>query len=184
MQCGSDLGPHLCQPVPVAVGGSLRFTDIAAGAQHTCALAGSVAYCWGAGSIGQLGNGATSNSAMPVAVAGQIAFTSISSHGDNSCGIATDGTAWCWGSNDDKQNGVETSASCEADQIPHDCDTTPVQVSGGLHFTAVEAGLTHACGIASDGKVYCWGSNQLGQLGNGSDSLSQSAQPVAVYGTG
>jgi alpha-tubulin suppressor-like RCC1 family protein len=36
-----------------------------------------------------------------------------------------------------------------------------------LTFQSVSAGGLHACGVTTDGSVYCWGSNAYGQLGNG-----------------
>ena len=57
--------------VPVAVGGALSgktVTAISAGRSNTCAVAAGRAYCWGYNLNGQLGNGATTDSATPVAV--------------------------------------------------------------------------------------------------------------------
>jgi alpha-tubulin suppressor-like RCC1 family protein len=42
---------------PVAVGGGLRFTNIAAGRRHSCGTAtDGLAYCWGSDVYGALGN--------------------------------------------------------------------------------------------------------------------------------
>ena len=64
---GSDnfqqLGPNgngpMINPVVVTMPADVNFSQITAGGAHTCALRGSMAYCWGAGYNGQLGNGAT-----------------------------------------------------------------------------------------------------------------------------
>jgi len=56
---------------PARVSGGLFFSSISAGGDHTCALTpAGAAYCWGAGSRGQLGNGATQLLTVPVPVAG------------------------------------------------------------------------------------------------------------------
>jgi len=47
-------------------------------------------------------------------------------------------------------------------------------------FRSVSAGLNHTCALATDGRAYCWGGNQWGQLGAG-DSTSRD-RPVAVAG--
>jgi alpha-tubulin suppressor-like RCC1 family protein len=39
-------------------------------------------------------------------------------------------------------------------------------VQGGTTFASISAGQRHACGVSTDGKAYCWGSNVFGALGN------------------
>ena len=50
-------------------------------------------------------------------------------------------------------------------------------------YTVIAAGGEHACAITSSGKAYCWGSNQLGQLGNGDATHTRSTVAVAVAGS-
>jgi alpha-tubulin suppressor-like RCC1 family protein len=49
-------------------------------------------------------------------------------------------------------------------------------------LTQVTRGGYHICGLADDGKAYCWGLNSTGQLGDGT-TVDQPA-PVAVVGGG
>lgn len=112
---------------------------------HSCALtvAGGVK-CWGFGDLGQLGNGAVSDSTIPVDVVGLASgVDSIAVGGFFSCALAS-GQVWCWG---EKYGFV------------------PVPISSGIK--AVSAGGDHACALTKIGGVKCWGSNYQGQLGGG-----------------
>ena len=66
------------QPVPVQVTGpGSGVQAVVAGNRHTCALLGDgTVRCWGKGESGQLGNGASADSATPVAVIGSQGYAS------------------------------------------------------------------------------------------------------------
>ena len=53
-------------------------------------------------------------------------------------------------------------------------------VSEELHFASVVAGGAHSCGLTTEGKAYCWGRNNSGQLGD--SSMTDRATPVPVVG--
>jgi alpha-tubulin suppressor-like RCC1 family protein len=57
----------------------------------------------------------------------------------------------------------------------------PFPVAGGLAFETVSIGTTHACGVTLSSTAYCWGTNDHGQLGDG--TTQSSTVPVAVTGT-
>jgi pimeloyl-ACP methyl ester carboxylesterase len=106
-----------------------------------------------------------------------MSFVSVSEAGSHSCGITASGTAYCWGRNDKGQlgNGTTTNSS------------TPVPVSGGLLFASVSVssgafgtGADHTCGVTKDGRAYCWGFNNFGQLG--SRASEGTTTPIAVSG--
>jgi alpha-tubulin suppressor-like RCC1 family protein len=90
------------QTVPIAVNapGGVTLTGLATGSNHTCALGtDSKTYCWGDGSSGQLGNGATAQQTNPVAVnvPGGVILTQLSSGTGRTCGLGNNGKAYCWG---------------------------------------------------------------------------------------
>jgi alpha-tubulin suppressor-like RCC1 family protein len=89
----------------------------------------------------------------------------------HTCGLIGDGTAYCWGDNSFGQLGSGTFVSGS---------TTPVAVSGSRSYTALVAGADHTCGLTGDGRAYCWGRNDDGELGNG--SFASSVVPVLVGG--
>ena len=149
------------------------FTSIAASGNSTCGVAtGGVGYCWGNNGLGQLGNGANTNTSIPIKVIGGLTFSSISvgSLDGFACGLTTAGAAYCWGYNDYGQLGSGNFANT----------TSPVAVVGNLAFTALSVGAGgQACGIVTGGAAYCWGYNGNGQLGSASAFTST---PVPVSG--
>lgn len=101
-------------------------------------------------------------------------FTSLTSRGNSSCAIDADKAAWCWGANDQGQLGDGTTTTRPA----------PVKVKGPVKFTALaSAAGTTFCGLADDGKAWCWGDNTNGQLGTGSGAVGTDS-PTPVNPTG
>lgn len=148
---------------PALVEGGLQFQSINAGGTHTCAvtLAGE-GYCWGDGISAQLGHGGTGPKPVPTLVTGGITFDYISAGGAHSCGHTPTNEVWCWGINESGQLGTGTT----------DLSLTPIQVTGSITtFTSIEVGSGTlggvTCGIATDGKAYCWGRGGEGQIGHG-----------------
>jgi alpha-tubulin suppressor-like RCC1 family protein len=162
-----------CSTTPIAVSGQLTFSAIAAGGQYSCGInLDSAAYCWGANTIGQLGDGTTTPSQTPVAVAGGLRFSQLSAGYATVCGLTTTGAAYCWGAGNVGQLGTGTTTP----------STTPVAVAGGLTFKAVSVGYgaDHVCGVTTAGAGYCWGQNALGGIGDG--TTSPHLTPEAVSG--
>ena len=89
----------------------------------------------------------------------------------HACALDPAGAAWCWGSNQNGQLGQGVNGGR---------DSVPRTVSGNLIFSAIAAGETHSCGILTNGDAYCWGSNDNGELGDGTSSPRN--VPTAVAG--
>ena len=175
-QLGTPVVDH--SDAPVLVAGNLVFDTVAAGPWHACGLtpAGAL-HCWGANAWGQLGDGSTTSSAIPVAAAAGFAFTALSVGNGFTCALAADGRAYCWGANRSGQLGAPpTGEECGGVS----CSRSPVAVTGDLRFASLSAGGTHACGIATDGRAWCWGANVAGQLGDGTTAARPT--PVRVLG--
>ena len=106
---------------------------------------------------------------VPVAVDGlSTGVTAIAAGSSFTCAIVNGGVQ-CWGINDKGQLGNNTTTD----------SPTPVMVQG-LTFgvTAISLGQQYACALVNGGGVQCWGSNFIGQLGNGTQR--NSAIPVSV----
>lgn len=177
--------PQASAPVAVEAAG-LTFATISAGGQHTCALTDAgVAYCWGSAGYGQLGNGfangdSTVQQAVPALVHdpddGPVTYAAISTGGAHTCALTTDGVVYCWGWNSAGQAGNDTAEYIVKPARVYDPDDGPVT------FTAISAGGTHACALATDGTAYCWGWNLYGQVGNGDEEKKAQPRPAPVYG--
>ena len=92
------------------------------------------------------------------------AWTSMTEGAFQTCGVRTDHTAWCWGANDFGQSG-STATLGTLDPNP-----TPTRIGSDSDWLTLTAGDFHTCGIHNDGTAWCWGDNQAGQLGSGTDS--------------
>ena len=139
------------------------FASVAAGKIFSCAVDGaSKAWCWGDGTLGQLGNGFfSSESDAPAAVVGGHLFTpAIAAGWFNACAIETAAAhhAFCWGDNTNGQigNGGTTDQS------------SPVQVSNVSGFAEIGLGDDIACAVTTANVPYCWGYGANGAIGNGS----------------
>ena len=139
--------------LPQAVATTQRFSAIAAGNSHTCALAtdGS-AWCWGAAAM--LGNGGAADSALPVPVSGALRFASLQAGMQHSCALTAAGSAYCWGG---------TFAPL-GDGVGNVARSVPTAVAGGLVFRRLAAGGVVGCGITTGGTTYCWGDNTNGAV--------------------
>ena len=178
-----DQNPH---PTPVAVSGKLPFVAVSAGLKFACGFTTTgVAYCWGGNDAGELGTGDTNSSTTPRPVKGGLTFKTVSAGASSACGVTTAGTTYCWGDGSRGELGVGTTTGLEhcGNGVPNPfpCSTSPVAVAGGHTFGVVSVGTDFACGVqVSDNMAYCWGSNDLGWLGNGSTTGSDT--PIAVKG--
>jgi hypothetical protein len=172
------LGTVPCAVTPVAVSGGRTFAQIDGGNRFTCALDTSGrAFCWGDNTFGQLGDGTTTARSVPTAVAGGLTFVALSTGGFHTCALTAAGVLYCWGYNAQGQLGAPSSNQCVYFQS-YPCSTTPIQVGNTRRFTMVDPGTLHTCALDVNGKAFCWGSNSLGQLGDGGFNNQPAPTPV------
>ncbi len=163
----------------VSAGGNVGGSDGA----YTCGVTTDYrAFCWGSNFQGQLGigiengpetcGGQESCSTRPALVAGGHAFRVVTVGWGHTCGLTTDDRAFCWGNNWGGQLGDGTTTR----------RMVPVGVKGGLRFRQIEAGANHTCGVTyPDDRVYCWGWNFYGMLGDGTTAAR--LKPVPLLGS-
>ncbi|MCN9240191.1 Ig-like domain repeat protein [Streptomyces sp. RY43-2] len=161
-QLGDGTTVDRSTPVEVHLPAGVRATAVAGGEVHSMALTsdGRV-FAWGANFWGQLGNGTNTDTSTPVEVhlpAGTRA-TAISVGFDHSLALTSDGRVLAWGLNDRGQVGDGTTTNTN----------TPVEVHlpAGVQVTAIAGGGYHSLALTSDGRIFGWGLNTEGELGDG-----------------
>jgi alpha-tubulin suppressor-like RCC1 family protein len=170
-QLGNGTTTGSSTPVPVST--IATATSVDAGVGHTCArLTGGSVDCWGRNDLGQLGNGTTTGSPTPVPVSGITTASAVSAGNGPTCALLSTGAIECWGFNlyGALGNGTTTDSSTA---VLVKAVTKPPWV-----FSAVSAGGNQTCAILSDGAVACWGQDDVGQLGDYSNTNSSTSVGV------
>jgi alpha-tubulin suppressor-like RCC1 family protein len=200
-QLGDGTTVNRSSPVAVLTSGDTQGTNVLSGvtqisadvfADHTCALlTDATVRCWGRNSRGGLGDGTTVDRSNPVEV-----LASGDTQGTNvlpgvaqvsagflfTCAVLTNGTANCWGSNFGGALGDGTTTNrSNPVQVLASGDTQGVNVLAGVKHVSA-GGDSHVCALLTDDTVNCWGSNDSGQLGDG--TTVDRSNPVEVLASG
>lgn len=173
-------GATPCVLSPTQVPGLSGVMAIAAGVQFNLALTSSgTVYAWGDNTYGTLGNGSTTSSTTPQPVA-QIANVTAIAAGGSALAVTSSGSVYAWGDDSFGQVGASTTQTCGNGYA---CSTTPLYVNGlPTPITEVAAGGQFSLALASDGTVWSWGVNSIGELGIGSSDANAHATPAQVVG--
>lgn len=127
-------------------------------------------WSWGGNGQGQLGLGNTTSYSSPKQVGSGANWNYIANGFYSSFAVKTDGTLWGWGRNNYGQLGVGNTTYY----------SSPKQIGALTNWLNVAAsydGFTAA--IKTDGTLWSWGVNGLGQLGLGTAGTNYSS-PVQV----
>ncbi len=174
---------------PKKVSDIVDVVDVALGSSHTCAQTqdGKV-YCWGGGK-------ATTPKHLDNIPSD---LSSLSAGGNRTCAIDSVGRIGCWALS---ENLADTTVEIEEDLSmtnyvsvvnEHFCFT---EENGAVHCRDYEGnttlssqifkgslkvtvGLNHVCALYENGKVFCSGANEKGQLGNDSQDYSETSVEV------
>jgi alpha-tubulin suppressor-like RCC1 family protein len=145
------------------------WVSASAGYQNVVALkTDGTMWTWGTNNLGQLGLGDTINRSSPVQV-GTLTWTKAIVGGLHVAAIRSDGTLWTWGSNNPGQLGINLGVTAQR--------SSPVQV-GTLTWKDVTAGPSHTMAVRNDNTIWAWGSNNLGELADGTNITRSS--PVQI----
>lgn len=132
-------------------------------------------WTWGYNNAGQLGTGNTTVRSSPGTVAGGGSTWCAASAADRlSAAIKTDGTLWTWGLGNTGQLG-------DGSTLPRSSPGTTA--GGGTNWCQVSLGNGFSLAIKTDGTLWSWGYNQVGQLGTGTTTARSSPGTVIGGGT-
>lgn len=179
-QLGNGGSGSSLTPSQVLSPAGVTFTSVAAGMSHSLAIGDDgKTYAWGLNLNGQLGN---SNSAVffsqtpiEVAVPATVNFTKIVAGKVASYALGDDGRVYAWGSAADGKLGNGTTS-------PDSFAPVPVSLPPGVaSFTDLAAGEDNGYALGSNGRLYAWGLDSSGALGDGAATGTKTT-PVEVAG--
>ncbi|MEM1334662.1 MAG: hypothetical protein AAGG08_14515, partial [Actinomycetota bacterium] len=155
---------------PITLPAGRTAVDVVARRGVTCALLddGGIS-CWGDAGDGQLGIGPASpgqirlTPSAPISLPGGRTAIDVSVGLRHSCAVLDDGNVSCWGTSDAGALGVGSSGL-----VTRFSPSDPIALPAGRTAVAISLGDDHSCALLDDGDVSCWGSDDAGQLGNGS----------------
>ncbi|MFG2112084.1 Ig-like domain repeat protein [Streptomyces sp. NPDC048718] len=164
-QLGDGTTTNRSTPVEVDLPAGAEVTAFTAGGEFSLALTsdGRV-LAWGYNRSGQLGEGTNTRyhpTPVETLIPAGTTITAIAagSTGNHSLALTSDGRVLAWGYNSEGSLGTGDFISSR----------TPVQtlLPAGTHAVLIAAGGVHSMAVLSDGRLYAWGADYYGQLGDG-----------------
>ncbi len=157
--------------------------DVSPGFGFTIALEDdNTVWSWGDNHFGQLGVGDQVGTYLPVKVQnttnnGNLSgISSISAGHDFVIALTDNDTVLAWGNNNFGQIGNTAIATSSFATLPTD-------VSVLSNIINIDAGGYHAIALRNDNTIWTWGSNNLGQLGQGTETnLEQTPAQILTDG--
>jgi alpha-tubulin suppressor-like RCC1 family protein len=157
---GNGFGPTAA---PVALPGPAQAITVGRNryVSFACAVVAAEVWCWGQAQHGVLGAAADGDPGLraPQVVPGTAGAVAISAGMSHVCGLLGDGRVLCWGLGSDGQLGTPGPGGGLWSRA------TPEVVPGLPAVVQVRAGKGHTCAVDGAGGLWCWGSNEFGQVG-------------------
>ena len=158
-QLGDGTREDRARPAPVP--GLAGATQLSLGYSHSCARVreGRV-LCWGVNMDGQLGDGSRLTRLTPVPLPLQSA-AEVAAGSNHGCALLDTGRVACWGS-----QGLGRLGDGIASALKQRLEPFTLSLQNIAHIAAKG---DHSCAVSRDGRLYCWGSNEQGMLGTGTE---------------
>ena len=163
-------------PYPIDLPAGRTAVAVSTGWKNSCViLDDGTGMCWGLNTVGQIGDGTTTNrdeptpitilptsstlAAIAIGGGGGTGATNGSESGTTTCALLNNGSVACWGKNDVGQFGDGTTISSTSPKY--------ALLPPGRTAISIDVGRFHACSILDDNSSVCWGNNTDGQIGDG-----------------
>ena len=168
-------GANIAQSTPVSVAGTRKtFCKISLSNGQTIALDKyGRAWAWGFNANALLGDNSVTARNTPVSVAGAIkTFCQIAAGSQHSLAIDKNGNTWAWGPNDGGQLGANIPLSVRSPKS--------IVLGATKTFCHIGTGGGFSLGLAANGRLWSWGFNTGGRLGD--NSVTARYTPISVLG--
>ena len=155
--------------------------SLSLGYYHSSALTSTGrVFTWGVNGQGQLGDGTTTNRTTPTDITSRFSLTegetiiSLSLGSYHSSAITSTGRVFIWGRNSQFQLGDGTTSN----------RTTPTDITSHFLLTEGETiislslAINHSSALTSTGRVFTWGHNSEGELGDG--TITNRSTPIDI----
>jgi len=126
-------------------------------------------WAWGSNNYGQLGLGTTTYYSSPKQIGALTSWLTVACGEYFAVAVRQNNTLWSWGYNNYGQLGLGTSGNYYS---------SPKQVGSLTNWLSVTCNITSVIATKTDGTLWSWGSNNVGQLGLGNTTSRSS--PVQI----
>ena len=157
-------------------------TKVSVGLEHTLYLAADgTVWAWGNNTRGQLGDGTNTQrlTGVQVMASAGVPLTGIIDIAAglwHSLALKADGTVVAWGYNANGQLGDKSATNrLYPVQVKRLDDTTPPMIA------SIGAGAFHSIARDYYGRVYAWGKNEYGQLGNNDLAVTSRNYAATIF---
>ena len=177
-QLGSRLVAQSQTPLPVA--GLGVSTALTAGFFHACAFGNGAVRCWGSDQVFELGIPLPDGGSSPPVTYDVTGPARVIASSLDTCIVDGKGNAICSGTNESGQLG----ATSKGDKVTV---PFPIPELSSSDIRDIDVGLTHTCGIRTNGTAFCLSGVPLEALGRGpldASTVDTAARPVLAPGMG